>query len=373
MVSKLKIFFPLILLSLGFVSCGNRPAAFDFSGSQIERPPGINSVTGARGLWIATSDYRSNGWLSRLDLASGKLQRRVRAVGPDIFLVPDSAASFFLLTRNGGDSIELFTGEDARLSASFPLRELSNPQSAARDSLGRVWVTAMESNEVEVLSPALNARVASVDISVLADDSDRLAEPYGIVRAGLGRMAVVAARLERPAWRPSPRAGIALLGEDSLRIESSRLLSVANALQIFTPNVGSLVVLGAGSQDPAISLPSGLEVIAPQGLLLMENRSFPNRIISGAMGDDGTIATIDWIPEESRSCIRHGFRVLVCDGHAPGRGTGFVFYRLEISGKFLFASYAKDGNSELWVIPLEGGAIERLPMEQPISSLIQGP
>ena len=302
----------------------------------------------------------------------GNLQLRVREVGTDVALAGDGADGFFLLTRGSGESVTLLSGADAAPAGSFPLANGTNPQHAARDGKGRVWVASMESNTIEILAPDLRAHAGSVDIGALRDDADGLAEPYAVVNLGNGLMGIAAARIQRPAWTPSAQAGAMLIDESTLAVKDWRLLSVANATQAFASGGGMLVV-GSGGLSPASPLAGGIELFGAGSLVSVEHRAFTGRVVHSDLGPTGELAYIDWRPSEARSCLRYGVRELVCDGHTPGEGSGYVFSHVLVAGDTIFLAYAKDGDSELWSVPVNGGAIQRLPMDQPVQSLILGP
>lgn len=360
-----------ILCCLSLVSaCGNRPEP----NADVEAVCSPDfAAAKARAVWIATSDFQSHGWLGRFDLENCRLDRRVRSVGSDVLLAADGPDSFFLLTRTNGDSITIFRGSTAVPEATYVLPPRVNAQHAARDGLGRVWVAGMESNTVEVLSPDLRRRIGGVDLSSLRDSADNLAEPYALASLGNGLMGIATARLERPSWRPNPQGGAALVDETTLALKETRLLNVANPVHAFARN-GSLVLIGAGSQAANVAMVGGIETMNPGSLVPAAVEHFSRRLIHADIGPTGELATVEWEPERKRTCVRHAGRVLACDGHtAVEGGDGYVFSRVLVAGEMIFIAYAKDGNSELWLVPARGGAIQRLPMSQPIQAFVLGP
>lgn len=352
------------------IACSARPQVEDLVGNRSLQPAALGANE-APALWLALTDYRSRGELARLDLASGTIRYGVLPTAPDIYLVPDSDG-LLLLQRNGGDSITRVRGANAQVEATFPLTNYVNPQAAVRDRLGRVWLVSLDSNSVDILSPDLRSRVASVDLSSLVvGNADPYAELYDLLPLSGDRMAVVAARVDRVSWTPQPQSGLAELDINSFSLLSKRDLAMANATQLFSLDGGSaFLVLGSGAQDAAIQRNGGF-LRQGLGMDASELTTVGGRVIHGAMSQEGVLAWVEWQPERQRSCIRYGLRTLTCV--QDNRGSGFFFYRVAVAAGRIFVSFSELGNHQIWVIQIENGAIEKMDLPMALGSMAPGP
>lgn len=367
----LKLFISVVH-AFAFIACSARPLPTSLGTQQIE-PPRLQATGAEQGLWFALSDYRSRGEIARLDLSSGEIRYNIHETGRDVHLVAEKDRSgFFLLTRNGGDSITKFSGRNGAPERTFGFENLVNPQSAARDRHGRVWVVHLDRNSVDVLAPDLSARIASISLQVLhGGGTDSFAELYDLQPSANGEeMLVVAARVDRPEWKPQDFSRIAWVNVDSLAITAARNLTLANATQILAVGDEQLV-LGSGAQDSATPISGGFERLGINRATEENSRLAQARVIHGASDSSGRIAWIEWNPQENKSCLRLGQRRLTCAASVITQG--FLFYRVAISGERLFAAYSLAGRHELWVMDLGTNELKRYPMSDAIVSMVPGP
>jgi hypothetical protein len=381
-----------VLLSLSAAACRDRPEKLVLE----DRPatcPSLRAQAGERGLWLGLSDHSRTGVLGRMELATCRLSYRLLETAQDALLAGDGAKGLFLLNRMTDDSlISLGLGPsgEASVTAEHKLPERSNPQSAARDERGRVWVVSQDSNDAILLSPDLGTELGRIDLSELTeanspagDGHPELAQvvclPDSLFPGARSYVLVTAQRQRRSTggWVPESRGGYAILSvprskEDSpnIRIEKTGDLPVSNPLAARLRGT-ELWIAGAGNLASTPGGPlSGFVVLGiDPGGGLSEKRSWtvPYRILDADLGPDGEEpALIAYYPEEKQSCIQIGERKLVCEGSA--QNGGFVFRKLLRVDQTVFASFSEAENGQLWLVPAGSSGLE-----PPIQRLNTGP
>jgi len=346
--------------------------------------PVVGTENKAKGLWFATSNFSSGGKLGRLDLKSGLIERSILSIAPDTVILPDPAPEgvdgLILLTRMGQDAVTLLRGPRAEVVVHRALARMINPQGAARDSFGRLWVTAQESNSVLVLSPDLKEQVREIDLSALLASQDPVSKVDLAQVASLDQthMVVSAQRLDRSkGWRPHPQGGLARINAESFQVELTALVDVTNPIQMAV-HAEKVVLVGAG--DFSLEVGGNGKVATFDGRMLAiesaRNRNIDAKIIAADLDTKGEPPTvIAWYQEQKRSCVEIGAVQIICEGSEQSRG--YVFGAIRRSGKFVFVSYLAIGSAELWVIELDGSlklqTLEKKAMDMPIQSLSFGP
>lgn len=363
-----RLFFLFLLFLFILSSCSPRPQPTPVSDKPLgDEIIGRTGTTSA--LWLATTDFQTVGLLRRLDLKTGEL-KDLLPVGRDVRISRDGDSRLFLLTSIQNDSIHLLEGIEAKVVAERALPPRVNPQAVARDAEGRIWLVSLDSNEVQIFSDDLSKEIATIDLSSLKDDTDPYAELSSILFALPNRMVVSAARLERgKQWVPSATSGLAIIDTETLRVIDSEFVDVSNPLHLYLTRPENILVVGSGDLSLTRPLFGRWINLSTVSLTSSDQTTLSSRILDSSLCSDQKLSFIEWIPEEEKSCIRVGDQKLLCD---EGNG-GFIFNKLTCAGDLLFASYIKEGNAELWVIPRDGSATKRIPMKQQIQSMSPGP
>lgn len=366
---KYYLFFFFFLV---IVSCSPRPQPTVVS----DKPFGdeiIGKAGGTSALWLATTDFQTAGLLQRLDLKTGEL-KDVLPVGTDVRIFRDGDSRLFLLTSIQNDSIHLLEGAEGKVVAERALIPRINPQAVTRDAKGRIWLVSLDSNEVQIFSDDLSKEIATIDLSSLKDDTDPYAELSSILFLPTYRMVVSAARLQRgDKWTPSAASGLAIIDTETLGVIDSEFVDVSNPLHLYLTRPQNILVVGSGDLSMTRPLFGRWINLSTVSLTSSDQTTLSSRILDSSLCSDQKLAFIEWLPEEGKSCIRVGDQKLLCD---EGNG-GFIFNKLICAGDLLFASYIKEGNAELWVIPRDGSmrisGTKRIPMKQQIQSMSPGP
>jgi hypothetical protein len=337
----------------------------------------------ANGLWFTTSNYSNGGKLARLDLQSGLIQRSILTIAPDTVILPDFTPTgergLILLTRMGQDAVTLLKGTRAEVVAHRALTKLINPQGAARDSSGRIWITTQESNSVLVLSPDLKDQVKEIDLSSLQASTVPFsrADLAQVARFDRNNMVVTAQRLDRSVrtWKPHPQSGIARINTESFQVEHSGLVEVTNPIQMAV-QAEKIVVAGAGDLSAKAGGGGKVATLGGSVLAIESAREYGAKIIAADLDTQAAPpAVIAWYQDQKRSCVEIGSVQVVCDGSEQNQG--YVFGAIRRSGKFVFVSYIALGAAELWVLEIDSSFklrnLERKAMNMPIQSLSFGP
>jgi hypothetical protein len=358
--------FSVIFLVLS--SCSPRPQPTPIS----DKPLGdeiIGKSGGASALWLATTDLQTAGLLRRLDLKTGEL-KDVIPVGRDVRIFRDGDSRLFLLTSIQNDSIHLLEGTDGKIVANRALAPRVNPQAVSRDAQSRIWLVSLDSNEVQIFTADLKNEIAAIDLSFLKDDADPYAELSSILFLPPNRMIVLAARLQRgDTWIPSVSSRLAIIDTETLGVVAKEFVDVSNPLHLYLTGPDNILVVGSGDLSLKQPLFGRWLNLSTVSFTSSDQTTLSSRILDSSLCEDQKLAFIEWIPEEEKSCIRVGGQRLLCD---QGNG-GFIFNKLICAGDLLFASYIKEGNAELWVIPRDGSGRTRIPMKQQIQSMSFGP
>lgn len=364
-------YYLLFFFFLVIASCSSRPQPTAVS----DKPLGdeiIGKAGGASALWLATTDFQTAGLLRRLDLKTGEL-KDVLPVGRDVRIFRDGDSRLFLLTSIQNDSIHLLEGAEAKVVAERALAPRVNPQAVTRDAEGRVWLVSLDSNEVQIFLRDLSKEIATIDLSSLKDDTDPYAELSSILFAAPNRMVVSAARLQRgDGWIPSVASRLAIIDTETLGMVASEFVDVSNPLHLYLPRPENILVVGSGDLSLKRPLFGRWINLSTVSLTSSGQTTLSSRILDSSLCSDQKLAFIEWIPEEEKSCIRVDDQRLLCDQGDHGN-RGFIFNKLICAGDLLFASYIKEGNAELWVIPRDGSETKRIPMKQQIQSMSPGP
>lgn len=371
----LKSLFIIIVLIVGLPGCGRKPQKFQSLTSAFT--PEVTKkakVSDYKGLWIALTNYTS-GSLARLDLETSAFVQNVKAIGPDVKLAQATMPEFYMLTRSGSDSVTILEGTGATVKADRAVGNFSNPQDIYKDPSGNIWITRYDSNLVEAFSSDLSSSLGTVDLSILKDSNDAFAELSGITYVGPTQIAVSAQRLNRNNWTPDVQGGIGIINTQSKTLEAHYLVNAMNPSGMQSRGV-NLEIVGSGALNPSLpdlgtiltlSLTSGTEV---------QNFAQTGRIVGVDFGnpdyDGADRVMIRWEPENDRSCINVDGSDIVCESTAPV-ADGWVFSSVLLSGQVVFASATIDTDSELWAIPLGGGAISKVALPMAVGSIALGP
>ena len=367
------------IFTLLMVGCGQRPEKIQTPNKinipnqfSEKNPEAIseNFNRDSTALWFVTSNYTNGGSLARLDLRTGVLKLELRKVGRDAVIHPDQKG-LFLLNRMDKDSVSILEGEDAKITGYFALPDFTSPQFAARDSEGRVWVTTMQQNVVQVLSSDLNEELGTVDLSSFAVDgaSGSYASLAQVKAVGKDQIAVTAQRLHRGSsvWQPDPLAGLAVIDIHTLQPSHLEYISTLNPIPIYAQN-GEVFVMGAGDLSPkAEGMASlGRFHVSRKVSKLTSEYSFTvlDAHLSSIVEEPALIARYT---SENKSCLQIGMRKVYCESGS------YVFNKLLRVGDYLYTSYVKDGSAELWIVAINGSEIRKTPMNLPIQSMAFGP
>ena len=386
----LKIIFSLLL-----ISCAPRPEKTTASDHVhiSQQDEGVKEQVAQKAIWISTTNYSSGGALERLDLQTGDITHGVLATGPDVQIfqdkLQDGKEGLFLLTRMHQDSVTTLSGSKAQVVGQTPLPENSNPQSVARDSMGRVWVTSMDSNSVQIFSPDLKSPVGSVDLSALKEENstDGFAELAQVIAVDADRMAVSAQRLRRSVsyWKPEAQSGLSVVNIHTLKSESTSFIPAANPNLLFAhlspvTQDAQVYVIGSGDLGSAQGAASGITLFSTQQQSTVSTVNYSYRILAADLHlPTEPPAIIAWYQADKKSCVQIGDQKLVCEGSdADG---GYVFNKILRYGNSIFVSYVAMDTAQLWVIPVSDylsepaalSQIQKLNMSLPISSMSFGP
>ncbi|MEK7790648.1 MAG: hypothetical protein AAB309_03375 [Deltaproteobacteria bacterium] len=366
-----RLFFLFFIFLFILSSCSPRPQPTSIS----DKPLGdevVGKSGGVSALWLATTDFQTAGLLRRLDLKTGEL-KDLLPVGTDVRIFRDGDSRLFLLTSIQNDSIHLLEwveGAEAKVVSERALAPRVNPQAVTRDAEGRIWLVSLDSNEVQIFTANLKNEIATIDLSFLKDDGDPYAELSSILFAAPNRIVVSAARLQRgEAWLPSAESRLAVIDTETFGVVASPFVDVSNPLHLYLTRPQNILVVGSGDLSLKRSLFGRWLNLSTVSLTSSDQTTLSSRILDSSLCEDQKLAFIEWIPEEEKSCIRVGEQKLLCE---QGNG-GFIFNKLTCAGDLLFASYIKEGNAELWVIPRDGSQTKRIPMKQQIQSMSPGP
>lgn len=393
--SKLKFFslgFSLYLTIIAnFSACSEKPKkkvlASDISLDFIAHK---DSEAFPKGLWFTGVNFVNGGYLGRLDLETGAMNRSLLKIGPDTIVLPDSTQDgLLLLNRGGQEAIARLIGVKAEMEFTRSLPQWSNPQNAARDSHGNIWVTFLELNEVHVYSPDLKNELAKVDLSNLG-----LKGADGEWNTDLGPMAmrddktmiIAAQRLHREkSWSPDLFSGLALINIDSFQIESMQLVALPNPILLSKDRVhNQTILIGRGDYVDPKGAMGQYAMINDKSLSLSSSTQLEGKVVSADEGvEGGPPALIVLYPTENKSCVQRGTIKIICEINADNGG--YVFSSIRQSGNIIFVSYYGNQSSELWILTLSKGfsssitstypevSLQKIPMDLPIFSLSFGP
>ena len=393
--SKLKFFslgFSLYLTIIAnFSACSEKPKkkvldsviSLDFIAHK-------DSKTFPKGLWFTGLNFVNGGYLGRLDLETGSINRSLLKIGPDTIVLPDSTQDgLLLLNRGGQEALARLVGVKAEMEFTQSLPQWSNPQSVVRDSRGNIWVTFLELNEVRVYSPDLKNELAKVDLSNLG-----LKGIDGKGNADLGPMAmmddktiiIAAQRLHREkSWSPVLFSGLALINIDNFQLESTQLVALPNPILLSKDRVhDQTILIGRGDYvDPAGAM-GQYAIINDKTLSLSSSTLLEGKVVAADEGGRGDPpALIVLYPSENKSCVQRGSIKIICEINADNGG--YVFSSIRQSGNIIFASYYGHQSSELWILTLPKEfsssvsvtstevSLQKIPMDLPIFSLSFGP
>lgn len=339
--------------------------------------------SGRAAVWLATSNYSSGGSLGRLDLTTGLLNAKVKAIGSDAVIFDDPAgpagAGLLVLHRMTQDAVIALQGPTAQFKGQFKLVESVNAQAALRDTQGRVWVTAYESNSVTVLGPDLHSVAGSIDLGGLVepDSVDHLAELSQMVELSNGQVLVSAQNLNRMAggWVTNPESSYALIDKATLGVEFSGRMAAPNPVRLQAQG-NSAWVVGSGDLSSIGPLVGSIGLFSGVTRQLVNQASgqasAAARILDAGFKDGANApAVIAWYPQVNQSCIEQAGRKILCAGDA--QNGGYVFNKLLWVGDALMISYVGDQNAELWVVSLQGGDPIKLSLPMQIVSMSFGP
>lgn len=361
------------------VGCGDRPKK-----SPVQDHVDLPAQSGGleqKAVWIATTNYDSGGTLARLDLSSGSFTQRVLDIGPDVLIFQDDADGLFLLSRGREDSITLVRGAEATVAARVALPQGINAQAVARDSLGRVWVTCLDSNDVMLFSSDLSVQVGAVDLSSLREENsaDGYAELAQVTALDSDRMVVSAQRLRRGVgnWRPDPMSGLAIINIHSLQVEYLGLVEVSNPMAVLARKEpanlsSSILVVGGGDLVSAQGQRASISRFEVHDRSWATPSIHSYNVLSAffsSMSEEPSL--IAWYRSEHQSCVQVGARKVVCDGSRSN--AGYVFNRVIRESNRLFVSYIGTQSPQLWIVPMDGSEPQKVRMRLPIESMSFGP
>jgi hypothetical protein len=326
--------------------------------------------TDATAIWMTTSNLSNGGTLARLDLKSGNLNPQILTAPRDAVLNA-GPSGVFMLTRMENDGVTVLSGPGAQATAHASLSDFCNPQSAARDSLGQVWVVSLDSNWVQVFSRDLKKIVASVDLTQLAVASPGVnyASLANVIALDADTVAVTAQRHHRSAsaWQPDVQGGLALIDIHTYLPRSVGFTAASNPITLFAKNA-TLFILGAGDQTPQAGTQASLRQLS--GARSSENTIavYPFTVLDANLySAQEPPALIAWYKDQNKSCVQIGVTQIYCEEG------GYVFNHLLRVGNILYVAYSNAGNAGLWTIRIDNHEIQKFPMNLPIQSMTFGP
>lgn len=334
--------------------------------TRVDLPFAQLNASGKKALWLVTSNYTTGGRLIRLDLATGEIST-AGLVGQDAVLVADGASGFFILSRMSNDGIATVTDRSGRVADFFRLPNRSNPQWAARDRLGRVWITTQEIDQVFVLDAKLKNQVGSVDLSALKTTGGNAALAQ-VIATDRDEMVVTAQRIHRSAniWKPDPQAGIAVV-DLNFNVLSAKLIELINPISAKQTPSG-LEVMGAGDYTVA-DAGNASRVHLTSEATPTAQRPMDGKVIGVAPDSD---AVILHQPLLKQSCILIADKPILCEqGELE---FGYIFSAIHRADDVVFVSYKGAQKSELWILSASGSfPLRRIRMDLPVLSLVFGP
>lgn len=335
-----------------------------------------------KALWFTGANFTTGGYLGRLDLETGRIQRSLLRVGPDAIVISDSSESLFLLSRYAQDAVAVVKGADAQIQHSMALPLDSNPQSAVRDQRGNIWISFLNLNEVYSYSADLKSLLAKVDLTTLGVQN----HTSGKVNADLGAMVlwdsetllVSAQRLHRDrSWVPDRYSGFAFVNTVRQEVESTHLVEVSNPLLVARDESAQsqIVVVGKGDLSDSLGV-MGQVLWFEEGMKKkVQTQTLSGKIIAADFsGKNNEPALVVWYPQENKSCLQLGSWSLLCEGSSEN--LGYVFSSIRYFGNIIFVSYYSHQSSELWVVNFDehdGVQVQKIPMDLPVMSLSFGP
>lgn len=370
-------FFLLVLFSLLNISCGPRPKVLKLS-TQIEVNKNISknsSLKGPTGLWFTSSNSTNGGLLGRIDLRTGVINRNIKMIGPDSIILPDDSTHLFLLSRMNHDGISRLKGIDAEVESFYGFAKGSNPQQALRDNNGQVWLTLQDSNEVKILNSSLSSQVGRIDLSFFAVENSfgGFADLSQIFQFDSDHLVVLAQRMHRSlqSWIPDRQSGLAVINKNTFTLESSRLLEIANPIQIGRFKEKTYIV-GGGDYSQPKSVMGDYFKFTNLTFSDVESVKTRGKILGATINSEvETPLFIVWYPELNKSCIESETRQLVCEENSASQG--YVFNSILAYGSQVFVSYYGNFKSELWIINFDNEMkIQKVAMNLPILSMSFG-
>lgn len=373
-----KLYLGYIFLFLN-ISCESKPEKVPFP-NHFE-PNRLFEETkleeGMRGLWFTGTNFVSGGYLGRIDLLSGEIRSSILPVGPDTLVLPDLfRKNIFILSRSQHDGIGIMNADHSKIEAYYAFPKDSNPQSAVRDSEGRVWVTLFESNEVQVLSPDLSHKVGGVDLSLVAPtrSKDSLADLGPIAFIDNSTILVGALQLDREmgSWNPSKNSNLVEIDPSTLLVKKISELAISNPLLI-SHSKDKTFLVGRGDFTNPKDVSGAFWVESPTNSNILKHNFFGGAIVAADINRFlGEPVVAVWYPSNKQSCIYVGIKQILCDGNE--KNDGYIFTNLLSQGNIIFVAYTSEGFSELWIIPInQPNQIKKLVMTLPIFSLSFGP
>lgn len=331
-------------------------------------------------LWFTSTNFSSGGYLGRLDLLNGHIEHKIIPVGSDTILIPDQQTNgLFLLNRIQPDGIGYLSSKEKHITQYYTLPERGNAQYALRDHLGRVWVTQLNSNEVLILSSDLKEKLATIDLSLLAnstaenhlwthlsnsnksliENSSKLADLGPMLLWDQDTIWIGALRLNRdePGWPPHPWTRIAEINLKTLALNKYMDLPISNPI-LFAKSENSsepkgvlFTLIGRGDFTQPDKVNG--RILSGSDLVTFTSESTENGVITAAdlNPDYEKPFIIVWYPLEHKSCIQNGLQKIICDGDE--KNNGYVFNSIRSQANLIFVSFLNQGYSEIWILTLK--------------------
>jgi hypothetical protein len=381
-LSSVLFYFILVLF---LASCSNKPGKSG-SDSSVDLPDSHKplssdllrlddegeSNTQAEAIWFTASNFSTASILGRLDLKTGEIRSDFFSPSQDSIVLPAGKDKLFLLSRMGADQIAILSGASATVTYNRPLQKFSNPQFAAQDSKGKVWVVSHDLNTVDVYSSDLSVLETQIDLSDFAvpgltTDYASLAQLQLLENH---KIAVTAQRLHRGSsiWNPDKKSGLAIIDTDSFKVEYSELIKVSNPVRTYYSD-SQLFILGSGDQSPNNSVSSAslgeFDVTQSQFKRISKH---PFIVLDAHIySAKKPAAMIAWYKEQDKTCAQIGEKEIYCEEG------GYVFNKVLRVGNHLYLSRSDQGTSQLWILSIEDGTYKKVTTQLPIQSMAFGP
>jgi hypothetical protein len=259
-----------------------------------------------KALWFTTTDYQV-GQLHRIDFKTGRIYKNILTLAGDVQIINDGENKLILLTRSNRDSLQLLKWDDekkiVKITNEIPFEKDSNPQYAARDKWGQIFVTFLEKNFVSIYKEENNKIIKIQDIFLdeLADPHDKIAE-LGFVSQGhfsheTSVMIILAKRLQRRLipgswdWVPASLGGMAIISgskQNDFKIKT-QLIEAPNPLIFFNMRDDSLneskvnfspLIVASGDQSSQKSLTPEILTMKFDSNLERESEEFLDELLS---------------------------------------------------------------------------------------------